>query len=145
MAIYALLPDFAPKPMAWGTYMTVADTYFFLCQYRARPPKPAPRLAALHQYSKSPDGKFGFHNGDLPQMNEWERIWETYFTKSMEWALELECEAQAPNPEFDMLCTSFTSPTRKRGAICEAIGRARRPLVRKIVRISPQACCLVNR
>lgn len=112
-AIYTLLPDFAPKPIAWGTYGTITDTHFFLCQYREMidempdPHRFTARLAALHQNSKSPTGKFGFHtttySGNLPQVNEWEENWETYFTKSMRSALKLELEAKGPNPEFDVL------------------------------------------
>jgi protein-ribulosamine 3-kinase len=112
-AIYTLLPDFAPRPIAWGAYETILDTHFFLCEYREMidempdPHKFTARLAALHQNSKSPNGKFGFHettySGNLPQMNEWEESWETYFTKSMRWALKLELEAKGPSPEFDVL------------------------------------------
>ncbi|KAL9122319.1 MAG: hypothetical protein Q9187_001128 [Circinaria calcarea] len=36
-------------------------------------------------------------------MNEWEDSWETYFTKSMRWALKLELEAKGPDSEFDVL------------------------------------------
>lgn len=112
-AIYALMPDFAPKPIAWGTYETIPDTHFLLCQYRDMvdempdPQKFTSSLAALHQNSKSPNGKFGFHittySGNLPQMNEWEGSWETYFTNSMRLALKLELEAKGPDPEFDVL------------------------------------------
>ena len=31
--IYTLLPDFAPKPIAWGTYKDVPEMHFFLCEY----------------------------------------------------------------------------------------------------------------
>ena len=112
-AIHMLLPDFAPEPTAWGTYQTIPDTHFFLCAYRDMieempdPHKFTARLVALHQNSKSPNGKFGFHittySGNLPQMNEWEESWETYFTKSMRWALKLELEAKGHDPEFDVL------------------------------------------
>lgn len=112
-AIHALMPDFAPKPMAWGTYETIPATHFLLCQYREMtdempdPHKFTARLAALHQNSKSPTGKFGFHvttyTGNLPQTNEWEASWEVYFSKSMRLALELELEAKGPDPEFDAL------------------------------------------
>jgi len=71
------------------------------------PHKFTARLAALHQNSKSPNGKFGFHistySGNLPQMNEWEESWETYFTKNMRLALKLELEAKGPDPELDVL------------------------------------------
>jgi protein-ribulosamine 3-kinase len=112
-AIYTALPDFAPKPIAWGTYETIPDTHFFLCQFREMidempdPHKFTARLAALHQNTTSPNGKFGFHittySGNLPQMNEWEESWETYFTKSMRLALKLELDAKGPDPEFDVL------------------------------------------
>ena len=112
-AIHTLLPDFVPKPIAWGTYESIPDTHFFLCDFRNMidempdPHRFAARLAALHQNSKSPQGKFGFHvttySGNLPQTNEWEESWETYFTKNMRWALDLELKAKGPDPEFDVL------------------------------------------
>jgi fructosamine-3-kinase len=112
-AIHTLLPDFAPKPIAWGSYQTIPNTHFLLCDYRDMveempdPHKFTARLAALHQNSKSPNGKFGFHvttySGNLPQMNEWEESWETYFAKSMRLALKLEEEAKGHDPEFDVL------------------------------------------
>ena len=112
-AIHTLSPDFAPKPLAWGTYRSIPDTHFFLCQFREMiddMPDPhhfTARLAALHQNSKSPTGKFGFHvttyTGNLPQINEWEASWEIYFTKSMRLALELEIKAKGPDPELDKL------------------------------------------
>ena len=113
-AIYELVPDFAPKPISWGTFQTVPDIYFFVCEFREmkidKMPDPArfcARLAALHQKSTSPNGKFGFHmptySGNLPQMTEWEDSWEIFFTKSMKQALKLELEAKGPDPEFDVL------------------------------------------
>jgi protein-ribulosamine 3-kinase len=112
-AIYTVSPDFAPKPIAWGTYESVPDVHFFLCEYREMihempdPHRFAPRLAALHQGSKSPNGKFGFHmttySGNLPQMTDWEDSWQVFFAKSMRLALELELEAKGPDPEFDVL------------------------------------------
>jgi fructosamine-3-kinase len=112
-AICTVLPDFAPKPIAHGTYETIPDTHFFLCEYRDMeeempdPHKFTARLAALHQNSKSPNGKFGFpittYAGNLPQMVDWEESWETFFTKSMRWALDLEIKAKGYHPEFDVL------------------------------------------
>jgi fructosamine-3-kinase len=71
------------------------------------PHKFTARLAALHQNSKSPNGKFGFpittYAGNLPQMVEWEESWEAFFTKSMRWALDLEIKAKGYHPEFDVL------------------------------------------
>ena len=112
-AIYSLLPDFVPQPIAWGTYETVQDVHFFLCEYREMTEELpdahefGARLAALHQNSKSPNGKFGFHistfNGNLSQDNNWEESWEVYFTKIMRHALEHEIASQGPDPEIDKL------------------------------------------
>ncbi|KAE9369678.1 hypothetical protein N431DRAFT_380962 [Stipitochalara longipes BDJ] len=112
-AIHAVSPDFVSKPIAWGTYTTVPDTHFFLCEFRdmmedmPEPHKFTARLADLHQNSKSPNGKFGFHvstyGGNLPQMNEWEDSWERFFTKNMRLALDLEIRAKGHDPEFDVL------------------------------------------
>ena len=113
LEIYQILPDFIPEPIAWGSYRTVPDTYFFLCRFREMTenlPSPisfAARLAALHQNSKSPEGKFGFHvdnyMGNLPLSNKWEESWEMFFTKNMRHTLKLELAAQGPEPELEIL------------------------------------------
>ena len=111
--IHNLAPDFAPRPIAWGTYKSISNTHFFLCEYKEMigdmpdPHKFASRLAALHQNSESPTGKFGFHittySGNLPQMNDWEDSWEVYFAKCLRKALDLELEAKGDDPEFRVL------------------------------------------
>jgi protein-ribulosamine 3-kinase len=112
-AIYKLLPDFAPEPIAWGTYEMTPDTHFFLCEFRDMtddmpdPHKFTSLLAKLHQNGTSPNGKFGFHvttySGNLPQMVEWEDNWERFFAKSMRCALDHEIKAKGHDPEFDVL------------------------------------------
>ena len=112
-AVHSLLSDFTTRPLAWGTYETIPDTHFFLCEFRemkAEMPDPhqfAARLTKLHQNSKSPNGKFGFHTntfmGNLPQLSGWESNWETYFTRLLRLALDLELKAKGPDPEADLL------------------------------------------
>lgn len=112
-AIHAVSPEFVPKPIAWGSYKTLPDTHFFLCEFREMmedmpdPHKFTSRLADLHQNSISPNKKFGFHittySGNLPQMVEWEDSWEKFFAKSMRWALDLEIKAKGHDPELDKL------------------------------------------
>jgi protein-ribulosamine 3-kinase len=113
LEIYRLLPDFIPEPIAWGSYRSMPDTHFFLCKFREMtedlpsPHKFAARLAALHQNSKSPEGKFGFYvnncMGNLSLSNEWEGSWEKFFTRNMRHTLKLELAAQGPEPEFETL------------------------------------------
>ena len=112
-ALHDVTPDFAPRPIAWGAYRTVPNTYFFLCEFRyfdGELPEPvnfAKRLADLHQHSQSPNGKFGFHTttyaGNLSQMVEWESSWEAFFAKSLRYAFDLEVKVKGPDPELDAL------------------------------------------
>lgn len=115
--IHGVTPDYAPTPVAWGTYTQDPNVHYFLCQYREmtlsrdRMPDSVPftqRLSALHMQSEAPPGKkFGFHvptySGYLPQYTEWEDSWEVFFTKSLRVALDLEIKAKGYNPEFDTL------------------------------------------
>ncbi|KAK5631742.1 hypothetical protein RRF57_007456 [Xylaria bambusicola] len=78
-AIYAITPDFCPRPIAWGTFKADNDSHFYICKfYEFTDGLPNPKLfcanlAKLHSFHTSPTGKFGFHvityNGDLPQDN----------------------------------------------------------------------------
>ena len=112
-ALYDVLPEFVPKPIASGTYSSVPDTHFFLCEFREMiedmpdPHEFASLLSTLHQKSTSPTGKFGFHvttySGNLPQAVEWEDSWETFFAKSMRLALDFEIERKGPSEELEAL------------------------------------------
>ncbi|KFY59296.1 hypothetical protein V496_05723 [Pseudogymnoascus sp. VKM F-4515 (FW-2607)] len=112
-AMHSILPVFVPMPIACGTYRTIPDTHFFLCEFRDMtnsmpdPHKFAALLSTLHQESVSPTGKFGFHittyAGNLPQFVEWEDSWEAFFAKSMRQALDLEIERKGPSEELDAL------------------------------------------
>lgn len=112
-AIHEVLPEFAPNPIAWGTYETTPDTHFFVCEFREMkegmpdPDKFASLLSAMHQKSVSPPDKFGFHittyAGNLPQYVAWEDSWETFFAKSMRRALDLEIEMKGNSDELDVL------------------------------------------
>ena len=112
-AIYHVSNTFAPKPIAHGQYHTIPNTYFFLCEFREMldnlpdPHEFTINLSNLHQNSKSPTGKFSFHmptySGNLPQWTEWEESWETFFSKNLRMALDLEIKAKGYDPAFDVL------------------------------------------
>ncbi|QPC72561.1 hypothetical protein HYE68_003313 [Fusarium pseudograminearum] len=93
-AIHNVLPEIVPRPIACGTYQTITDTHFFLCEFREMtedmpdPHKFAALLSTLHQKSVSPTGKFG---------------WETFFAKSIRQALDLEIERKGPSEELETL------------------------------------------
>ncbi|KAJ5110528.1 hypothetical protein N7532_001063 [Penicillium argentinense] len=112
-AMHDTIPEFVPKPIACGTYSTIPDTYFFLCEFHDMiddmpdPDRFGTLLSKLHQKSVSPTGKFGFHittyAGNLPQFVEWENSWETFFAKTMKQALDLEIQRKGPSEELDVL------------------------------------------
>ncbi|KAF5613267.1 uncharacterized protein FSUBG_997 [Fusarium subglutinans] len=112
-AIHEVLPEFVPKPIACGTYETIPDTHFFLCEFREMkedmpgPDEFASRLSKMHQKSVSSTGKFGFHittyAGNLPQYVAWEDSWETFFAKSMRQALDLEIDVKGNSDELEVL------------------------------------------
>lgn len=86
--LYRFIPEFVPRPVAFGTYKSQPDRHFFLLDFvdiiedeiPAAEGYVAP-IAALHLRSmgKSPNGMFGFcvktWFGDLPYANEWETSW----------------------------------------------------------------------
>ncbi|KAH6649469.1 Fructosamine kinase-domain-containing protein [Chaetomium tenue] len=112
-AIYAVVPNFCPKPIAWGSLEGEPDAYFYLCKYHNFTdalPQPGPlcaKLAELHNSDTSPDGKFGFHcttfNGDMPQKNDWCDTWESFFTGALRYVLQVREERAGPNATLDAL------------------------------------------
>lgn len=112
-AIQNVCPSFVPEPIAWGAFTTIAETYFFLCEFRHMiANKPSPQafgslLHDLHDTSISPTGKFGFHQttyaGNLPQFVEWEDSWESFFAKSMRQALDFEIQRKGYDEELEAL------------------------------------------
>lgn len=69
-ALYRVVPELVPRPIAWGAYKSVPDTYFYLADFVRMKDKEMPKpqafcelLAKLHNDSipLSPAGKFGFH------------------------------------------------------------------------------------
>lgn len=121
-----VLPDFLPRPVARGTCATSPDSYFYLSEFREMThastepgnldgmpdvEKMAESLATLHRECPPPESpnqdSFGFHipmyTGKLPQYVNWEKSWETFFSKSMRQALDLEIERKGTTPELEAL------------------------------------------
>lgn len=98
-AIYATSPDFCPKPYCWGKCAKDDDMYFLLEEFRhiqvqpATPEELADGLAGMHNKSKSPTGKFGFHvsttHAKIRQPVAWEDSWCTLYTRHLSNVLEM--------------------------------------------------------
>ncbi|KAK2805641.1 hypothetical protein FQN51_009144 [Onygenales sp. PD_10] len=111
--IHAVAGDFAPKPIAWGTFKSRPDAHYYICKFYELDegiPEPAEfcaRLAELHKLSVSPNGKFGFHvvtyNGNLPQENGYADTWEQFFVNGFEHMLNLNIERGGPWEEMEAL------------------------------------------
>ncbi len=116
-AIRSVTPEFVPKPIAWGTYKSVADTHFYLAEFQPlgedlpEPPVLCERLAMLHKNGTSPNGKFGFHavtyNGDLPQDNTYTDTWEEFFANGLRHMLNINLERGGPCKELDAVTPSM--------------------------------------
>lgn len=111
-AIYAVSPDFCPRPLAAGQFLDYDDAYFFICEFipmrtphpEGGPPSDIQRfcksVAKLHHDGRSPNGMFGFHvttcNGWIPQLNNWERSWTTFFRNGFSYLLQLDSRNNSP-------------------------------------------------
>jgi len=111
--LHTVTPDFAPKPIAWGTFKSNHDLHFFLGNFHdmdnelPEMEQFSARLAQLHRDSVSPTGKFGFHvttyNGNIPQDVRWTDTWEECFMNGTRRDFELEMEARGPCEELKAL------------------------------------------
>ncbi|TQS31752.1 hypothetical protein Golomagni_07957, partial [Golovinomyces magnicellulatus] len=101
--IHETVPDFAPRPVAWGKCDNSPNKFFFLSEYikmtqqnLADPRKFCSSLAHLHKNATSPNGMFGFPmttcNGNIPQDNTWQESWETFFANGLRHMLQLDIE-----------------------------------------------------
>ena len=141
--LYAAVPDFTPKPYAWGTYASDPKIHFFLCDFVDMDEVTLPdshkfarALAKLHTTTISPTGKYGFPvatlQGLVPQFTEWTDTWEEFFSRSFQRLVEIEEKAQGPDPEMQQLV---------KGIFKMVIQRLLRPLETGCRSIRP---CLVH-
>ena len=117
--IYETMPALVPRPIAWGTYDTIPDVHFFLCDFHEMTDElpdlllfPA-RIADLHRESISPNGKYRFpvttYHGNTPLNHGWADTWEEYFTTRTWTLVQMEQDAQGPCQEILDLAEPFFS------------------------------------
>lgn len=109
--LYKVVPNFVPKPCAWGkSKLEKPATYFFLCDFvemdKGLPDPEAfcSRVAELHQNSQSPTGMFGFPirncQGKFLQENGWDRSWASFFTRLLVSFFKLDIATNGTWPEY---------------------------------------------
>ncbi|KAI1804299.1 Fructosamine kinase-domain-containing protein [Daldinia bambusicola] len=119
--IHDMAPDLVPEPIASGTFSSVPDVHFFLCEFRrmtgtiSPPSALAARIAELHRRSGDRGGpilvKFGsdvptFH-GNVRVDHGWSGSWEEYFARTTRVLFELEQEVQGSNDEVREMISPF--------------------------------------
>ncbi|KAB5542708.1 Fructosamine kinase-domain-containing protein, partial [Coniochaeta sp. 2T2.1] len=113
-SLYRLIPEFIPRPVAFGTYKSQLAMHFFLLEFVDMIADDIPDaesylapVAALHLRSmgKSPTGMFGFSVetkfGDLPQPTDWEASWEVWWTRHMRFVVDREERIRGPRAPED--------------------------------------------
>lgn len=100
--MHTYAPDNVPEPIAWGTYMSIPDTHFYICVFRdmvddlPSVSKLGALVSKIHLDSmgRSPNGKFGFHVtthlANVPNDNTWCESWEEWFTNAMKRMIQAE-------------------------------------------------------
>ena len=119
LAIHTIQSDFAPKPVAQGSFTKLPNTHYYLCKfYELAEELPEPsefcaKVAALHEKSESPNGKFGFHvvtyNGDLPQENGFTDTWEEFFSNGFKHMINLNIERGGTWEDIESLQSDMLS------------------------------------
>ncbi|KAI0599988.1 Fructosamine kinase-domain-containing protein [Biscogniauxia sp. FL1348] len=118
-ALYAIKPEFVPRPVAWGSYRDIPDMHFFLVEFLdlidelPAPEQLAASLAGLHQHERAASltGQFGFPgrtwSGVVPRENAWCATWEEYFARELSARLALEKTRHPADPEMERLAAAL--------------------------------------
>ncbi|KAH8196263.1 hypothetical protein TruAng_009565 [Truncatella angustata] len=103
-ALYEIMPDLVPKPIAMGHYAEDHDKWFFLCAFHEMiddvpdVEEFSSMISELHKRGESPDGKFGFpvptYGGRLPMIYPVSSTWEELFTEVMNTTFDVEEHTQ---------------------------------------------------
>jgi protein-ribulosamine 3-kinase len=118
-ALHEFIPEYVPRPIAYGTYKSQPDTHFYICEFvEMKDDKPSARswaeaVATLHSRSMgySPTGLFGFpmstHLANVPINNTWKSSWEEFWAQQMKFLLDQEEALHGPDAEFSKLKQAY--------------------------------------
>ncbi|KAH7370027.1 Fructosamine/Ketosamine-3-kinase, partial [Rhexocercosporidium sp. MPI-PUGE-AT-0058] len=114
-ALYAVAPDFLPRPIGAETYISDPNRHFCLSEYVdmieevPNMQKFCASFAKMHRdsVSRSPKGQFGFHfvtyNENKARDVTWCDTWEEMFLNSVRRRVSQERDAQGPSTKLDQL------------------------------------------
>ncbi|KAI1879633.1 hypothetical protein JX265_002587 [Neoarthrinium moseri] len=137
--LHRLAPEMVPRPIAQGKLEVASPaTYFLLIEFKNFIPglpdaaKLGARLAALHERSESPDGKFGFHvqtyDGARLQAIAPDSSWTSFFSKLLAEAYRQDAETNGVWPELALVHSRVQSHLIPRLiGVLESEGRTVKP------------------
>ncbi|KAI0143658.1 Fructosamine kinase-domain-containing protein [Xylariaceae sp. FL1272] len=118
-ALHEFVPEFVPRPIAYGTYKTQPDTHFYISEFVEMLDEVpsacgwASAVAALHKRSmgRGPTAQFGFptttHLANVPVDNSWNPSWEKFWAQQMKSLLDREEALHGSNAEYTKLKQAF--------------------------------------
>ena len=112
LAIYETMPELVPEPYVWGQCKAASPPVFFIikdfCDMSFHLPEPTQfcaKIAKLHEISRSPTGKFGFHvptvQGYVEQTVGWDSSWASFFSKLIAGLVQHDLEANGSWKEYE--------------------------------------------
>ena len=126
---YSYIPKHVPKPLAWGQYKSDPSTWFYLTNFHDLVDevpdvhKFVSIIAQVHKESMGKENRYGFdlrtHLAHLPNDNNWQMSWETFFRQLIEQMLRFDDDAHGQDAEMDDL---------KENLLNKVIPRLLRPL-----------------
>ncbi|KXJ86876.1 Fructosamine kinase-domain-containing protein [Microdochium bolleyi] len=113
-ALNKIMPDLVVRPIAWGAYDSLEDTWFFVMDFHQLSndipdPEPFVRLVSeLHKNGTAPDGKFGtpwavYGADGRRQLYKPTDTWEECFTFMLRRTLRYEIATQGPDTEIETM------------------------------------------
>lgn len=115
--LFRVIPEMVARPVGWGSYESVEDTHFFVCEFRELNdgiPDPYPfasLMAELHKRGVSPDGKFGMpyvtFGGNNPQYFPVTDKWEECFTTGIRAIFAAEFKTHGADEDIEELTTAI--------------------------------------
>jgi len=139
--LYSVIPEMVAKPIAWGTYEEMEDTYFFIQKYHEMSEDipditdfPA-LVAEMHRRGVSPNGKFGLDQetfgGRNPQYFPVTDTWEECFVEGMRAIFAAELKTHGPDDELEYLTKTTLEKVAPR--LLRPLETERRKLVPRLV------------
>ncbi|KAI0428171.1 Fructosamine/Ketosamine-3-kinase [Xylaria sp. FL1042] len=116
-ALYEFIPEYVPRPVSYGTYMTHPDLHFYICDFVdlvdevPSPAQWAEAAVALHKRSQWAEGEFGFHCpthvANVLIDNIWDSSWEVVWTHQMKSLLHQDEALHGLDEEYSQLQATF--------------------------------------